>query len=91
MSDAKLGTENIEKVLEGAFKIAVAVKQVAEDKKLSVEDLPAVINLVKEVGSLVEAGKAAPEALEEIKDIDVSEVLSLIAKVDAMVKQVEKA
>lgn len=87
----KLGTENIEKVLHGALKLAVSAKKILEDKKVGVEDLPHVISLVQEAGKLVEAAKSIDEAVEEVKDIDVAEVVALIAKIDAMVKEVEKA
>jgi hypothetical protein len=71
--------------------VAKVGKQVAEDKKVNLEDLPAVIGFLPKIPSVVSAFKELGEAFEEGKDIDVSEVVSLIQKIHAKVKEVEAA
>lgn len=87
----KLGTENIEKVLKGALEISKAIKGVVKDGKVDASDLAPLLGLVNKVGELVEAVKSADDALAEIKDIDIVEVVALIQKVDSLVKEFEKA
>lgn len=86
-----LGTEKIEKILIHLAAAVVLYKQVAADKKVDLSDLPAAIEFAKKLPEMIEDFKALPEVLEEIKDLDVAEIVALIGKVDALVKQIEKA
>jgi hypothetical protein len=87
----KLGTENIQKVGDALSLVIVAGKKIGEDKKISPEDLVHVVSLASNAGKLAEGFGAFGKAIEEGKDIDVSEVLELIKYVDAKVKEIEKA
>lgn len=86
-----LGTEKIEAVAESAKKIAILAKKVAEDKKVSIEDLAHLVAFLPELGGVIENFKALGEAFEEGKDLDVAEVVKLIQVVHAKVKEVEAA
>lgn len=86
-----LGTDKIEAILEDVKELVIVAKLVKEDGKVDLADLPHVISLLPKLGKFVEDFKAIGEAFEEGKDIDVPEVISLIQKISAMVKQIEKA
>ena len=86
-----LGTDKIESILEDVKELVIVAKLVKEDGKVDLADLPHVISLLPKLGKFVEDFKAIGEAFEEGKDIDVPEVISLIQKISAMVKEVEKA
>ena len=86
-----LGTDKIESILEDVKELVIVAKLVKEDGKVDLADLPHVISLLPKLGKFVEDFKAIGEAVEEGKDIDVPEVISLIQKISAMVKEVEKA
>ena len=86
-----LGTDKIEAILEDIKELVIVAKLVKEDGKVDLADLPHVISLLPKIGKFVEDFKAIGEAFEEGKDIEVAEVISLIQKISAMVKQIEKA
>jgi hypothetical protein len=86
-----LGTEKIEAIVNALGEIAKVGKQVAEDKKVNLEDLPVVIGFLPKIPSVVAAFKDLGEAFEEGQDIDVAEVVSLIQKIHAKVKEIEAA
>lgn len=86
-----LGTDKIEAILEDVKDLVIVAKLIKEDGKVDLADLPHVISLLPKLGKFVEDFKAIGEAFEEGKDIDVPEVISLIQKISAMVKQIEKA
>lgn len=86
-----LGTDKIEAILEDVKELVIVAKLVKEDGKVDLADLPHVISLLPKLGKFVEDFKAIGEAFEEGKDIEVTEVISLIQKISAMVKQIEKA
>lgn len=85
----KLGTEKIEKIVDSAGEIAKFAKKIAADKKVNLEDLPEAVSFLVKVPSIIDSFKEIGEALEEGKDIDVAEVVSLIQKVHAKIKEVE--
>lgn len=86
-----LGTEKIEKAAEALSKLVIAGKKISEDKKVNLEDLPAAMALVVELPAIVSAFSDIKGLIEEGSDIDVAEVVSLIKKVDELVKKVEAA
>ena len=86
-----LGTDKIEAILEDVKELVIVAKLIKEDGKVDLADLPHVISLLPKLGKFVEDFKAIGEAFEEGKDIEVTEVISLIQKISAMVKEVEKA
>lgn len=88
---SQLGTEKIEKVVDALGHVVVAGKKISADKKVSIEDLPAAMELIKKVPEIVEAFKALDEVWKEAKDVDVQEAVELILKINAKVKEIEKA
>ena len=87
----KLGTEKIEKVVDAIGELAKVAKKISEDKKVDVQDLAHVIALAPKLPELLAALKDIGEALDEGKDIDVAEVIVLIQKIHAKVKEIEAA
>jgi hypothetical protein len=86
-----LGTEKINKIVDALGEVAKIGKQVAEDKKVSIEDLPAFVAFFPKIPEVISAFKDLGEAVEEGKDIDVAEVVGLIQKIHAKVKEIEAA
>lgn len=87
----KLGVDKIEKAAVALSKVVIAGKKISEDKKVSLEDLPAAMGLIVELPSIIEAVSAWQEILAQGKDIDTAEIVQLIGKVDELVKAVEAA
>ena len=86
-----LGTEKIEAILGDAKDLVIVGKKITEDGKLGVEDIQHAISLVVKLPKMIEHFKAIGQAFDEGKDLDVAEVVGLIQKINAMVKEVEKA
>lgn len=86
-----LGTEKIEAIAESAKKIVILGKKVAEDKKVSADDLVHLVSFLPELSGVIENFKALGEAIEEGKDLDVAEVVKLIQVIHQKVKEVEVA
>ena len=87
----ELGTQKIEKMVDAITHVIIAGKKITADKKLDLNDLPAAMDLLVRVPSIVEAFKDAGEAWKEAKDVSVDEVVQLITLVNAKVKQIEQA
>jgi hypothetical protein len=85
-----LGVDKIEKVAEALSHLVIAGKKISADKKIGIEDLPAVMELAVKLPEIVSAFSDFKQIIEEGKDIDVLEVVQLIKKVDELVKKVEK-
>ena len=80
-----------DKVVDAIGELAKVAKKVSEDKKVDVQDLAHVIALVPKLPEMIEAFKDLGAVIEEGKDIDVAEVVALIQKVHAKVKEIEAA
>jgi hypothetical protein len=87
----KLGTEKIEKLLASIKELVIVGKKVKEDGKVDVADIAHLIALLPKIPVFIEDFKAVGEVFEEGKDLDVAEVVVLIQKVHALVKQIEAA
>jgi hypothetical protein len=88
---SQLGTEKLEKIVESLSHVAIAAKKITADKKVSIEDLPAAMDLLVKLPSIVESFSELKTAWAEASDIDVAEVVKLIQLIDAKVKSVEQA
>lgn len=87
----QLGTQKIEAIVESLTHVAVAAKKISADKKISLEDVPAAMELLVKLPGIVESVKELGEAWKEAADIDVAEVVQLIQLLDKKVKEVEQA
>jgi hypothetical protein len=87
----QIGIDKIEKIVESVKHVAVAAKKISSDKKVDLADLPAAMELLVKLPGIVESFSAFKEVLDQGKDLDVAEVVLLIQKIDAAVKEVEKA
>lgn len=86
-----LGTEKIEAILNDVKEVVIVAKKIKEDGKVDLADLPHVIAIIPKLGQFIEDFKAVGEAVEEGKDIDITEIVSLIQKITKMVNEIEKA
>lgn len=87
----QIGIEKLEKVVESVKHIAIAAKKISADKKVSLEDLPAAMDLLVKLPAIAESLTAWKDILAQGQDIDVAEVVVLIQKIDAAVKEIEAA
>jgi hypothetical protein len=87
----QIGIDKIEKVVESLKHVALAAKKISADKKVDLADLPAAMELLVKLPLIIDSFTAWKEVIEQGKDIDVSEVIVLIQKVNGMVKEIEKA
>lgn len=87
----QLGTEKIEAIVESLTHVAVAAKKISADKKISLEDVPAAMELLVKLPGIVDSVKELGAAWSEVKDVDVAEVVQLIQLLDKKVKLVEQA
>lgn len=91
MGPEKLGTERIEKIGNCLAKLVVVGKKISSDGKVDATDLAHVLPLLVEVPAFVDAFSHLGKAIDEGKDIDVNEIVSLVQFVHAKVKEVEAA
>lgn len=84
------GTEKIEAILDDITELVIVAKKIKADGKVDVMDLPIVVAILPKLGKFIEDFKTIGEAIEEGKDIDVAEIVSLIQKIAAKVKEIEK-
>jgi hypothetical protein len=85
-----LGTEKIEAILDDIAELVIVAKKIKADGKIDVLDLPIVVAVLPKLGKFIEDFKSIGEAIEEGKDIDVAEIVSLIQKISDKVKEIEK-
>lgn len=78
MEVAKKEIKETKELFTGLALVAKAAKKIAADKKVSVEDLPAIIDLAKESPVLIAAVEGVSEVPAELKDLDKEELLELI-------------
>lgn len=89
MSEEKLGIKETLEILDGVKAFAITAAKVAKDGKISVADLGAIVDLAKDFDVIKEGYEGADLAVKEMKDLDESEVILLIAKMFEIVKAVK--
>jgi|694.fasta_scaffold145895_2 predicted RecB family endonuclease len=86
-----LGTEKIESLAESIKELAIVAKKVSDDKKVGVDDLVHVIALLPKLPKIIDSIKDLGEAVDEAKDLEVAEIISLIQAIHSKIKEIEKA
>jgi len=86
-----LGTEKIEAILDDVKELVIVAKKVKLDGKVDASDLVHLVALLPKLGKFIEDFKALGEAVEEGKDIDVAEIVSLVQAVSKKIKEIEQA
>ena len=81
--------KNTIELLSAVEVLAVAGAKIAKDKKISAEDLPAVIELVKKLDVILEGIKDVDQLDEEVKDLDEAELIGIVSKVMMIAKAVK--
>lgn len=80
MSEAYGVKESLE-VLDSLKVLAVTASKVMEDGKVSLGDLPVLLGLLKEVGTLKAGAEGVDSIPKEIKDLSAEEAALLLNKV----------
>lgn len=83
--------QNTMEVLKAVKLLSVAGAKVAQDGKVSVEDLTVLFEIVKEIEVLSLAAKDISEIPEEFKDLDEEEVIMLVTEVYSIAHAVKEA
>ena len=81
--------KNTLELLNAVEVLAVAGAKIAQDKKVSADDLPAVIELVKKLDIVLEGIKDIDQLDEEVKDLDEAELIGIVSKVLLIAKSVK--
>ena len=83
--------QNTMELLKAVKLLSVAGAKIAQDGKVSVEDLASLVEVVKEIEVITTAAKDITEIPEEFKDLDEEEVIMLVTEVFAIAKAVKEA
>lgn len=78
-------------LLDSLGMLAVAGKKIAADGKISVDDLTTLISLSAKLDDLVKGFSGLKEVVEEVKDLDESEVVQIIGKIYQITKDINEA
>lgn len=78
-------------MLQGIKELVLVGKKIAEDGKISVQDLVHLIDLAKSVESLASAVKGADQIPKELGDLDQSEVMEIISILYKLVEEINNA
>jgi len=90
MSEAK-GIESVLNLIDGVKLIAEFGKKVSADKKVGLEDLPALLDLVQKSDMLVKAVQGFGEVEKELKDLSLEESQMILSKLFEAAKSVQMA
>lgn len=85
------GIKEVTEAFDALDSIAFATGQVLKDKKVGFEDIPAVISLATKYETLKAGFEGlTKEGLEELKDLDKSELIAVIARIWAVGEKYEE-
>jgi hypothetical protein len=86
-----LGTEKIEAIADSLKEVAILIKKISADKKVDIADIAHLVAFLPKIDEILASMKDLGQAVEEGKDIDVAEIVSLIQKIHGKLKEVEEA
>jgi hypothetical protein len=86
-----LGTEKIEAIADSLKEVAILIKKISADKKVDIQDIAHLVAFLPKIDDIILSMKDLGKAVEEGKDIDVAEIVSLIQKIHSKLKEVEEA
>lgn len=85
------GIKEIEEVFDGLDILADFGGKVMADGKVGAEDIGSLVELATKFSALQEAVEGAKEAVEEGKDLDQAEVMTILSRVYGVVEKFAKA
>ena len=85
-----LGTDKIESLADSLKELAILIKKVSKDQKLDIQDLAYLVEFLPKLGGIIDSIKDFGEAVEEGKDIDLVEVVSLIQAFHSKIKEIKE-
>lgn len=83
------GIKELSELLVAVETLAIAGAKIAKDKKVNAEDLPAVIELVKKLDTVLVGIKDVDQIDEEVKDLDEAELIAIVSKVLVIAKSIK--
>lgn len=72
-------------------KLAVVGKKIVADKKVGVDDITHIVSLATEANVILEGFKGLDIMMEELKDLDQTEVLEIIRELYVQADAINKA
>lgn len=78
MSEKKVGIKETKEFLNGIEELAKAGAKIAEDRKISADDLMVLVALGSNMGVLADAFKGIAKMKDEIKDLDRNELVEIV-------------
>lgn len=87
----KKDIKEIEELFNAFDVLAEEAGKVYKDKKVSLEDLPSLINLAVNAKTILDAIDGFDKAIEEAKDLDGSEQLKIVERLFQVAKKYEAA
>ncbi len=81
--------KNIKEIMEvlAALKVLVkAGKEIAADGKVDVSDLKSLVPVLTQFGVFIEAVKGANEISGEVKDLDTTELVTIVTEIYQIIK-----
>jgi hypothetical protein len=87
----KISIKETKELLVALGLVAVAARKIGKDKKISIDDISALIDLSKDMDKLAEGVQGAGEIPSELGDLDESEVMEIIAGLYKISKDINKA
>jgi hypothetical protein len=88
MSEEKHGIQELSELLDGMAELAKVGKKISKDG-IGMEDLVHLQDLVAKFDVLKNAATGLSNLDDEIKDLDSAEILALVGKIMAKIKEVE--
>jgi len=84
-----MGIKETQELLNAVEVLAVAGAKIAKDKKISVDDLPAAVELLKQLDVVLAGIKDLDKLDEEVRDLDQAELIAIVSKVMMIAKAIK--
>jgi len=78
-----------QELLNAVELLAITGAKIAKDKKVSADDLPAAVELLKKLDVVLVGIKDLDKLDEEIKDLDEAELIAIVSKVMIIAKSIK--
>lgn len=67
-------------LIQALGKLGVVGKKIAADKKIGVDDIAHLVDLASQAGQILEGFKGLDIMMEELKDLDQTEVIEIVGE-----------
>jgi hypothetical protein len=78
-------------LIQALGKLGVAGKKIASDKKIGIDDITHIVDLASQANDILEGFKGLAVMLEELKDLDQTEVIEIVGELYKQAEAINKA